>query len=111
MPLRRWAEWLLPATSSAWLASSGIRPGARLCPERLRQRRQERMLDSWLQQALQFPVPELEIVLGNYDGRHCGDLLGPENVIEPNKNANVIGGHVQENKKNAILSRKIPVSH
>jgi hypothetical protein len=67
------------------------------------------MQDSWLQQALQFPVPELEIILGQNGRRLCGALLGPENVIEPNKNANVIGGHNGKVKEVGFLAKE-PVS-
>ncbi len=38
-------------------------------------------------------------------------LLGYKKVIKPNQHGNVIGGHVQEVERNAILRRKFPVCH
>src|ERR1700733_8429132 len=52
-------------------------------------------------ETLQFPVPNIETVFGQRNRRLRSNFRRNEQVIEPDENAGVIGGHVDESEDEA----------
>jgi hypothetical protein len=49
-------------------------------------------------------------MLGQKNRRRNGTFLGDKEVVAPNQDANVVGGHVKEIEKIALLAKE-PIGH
>jgi hypothetical protein len=58
-------------------------------------------------QTLQFPVPHIEIVLGQRNRRLRSNFSGNEQIVKPDQDADMVRDHVDEIEPNAYLPRTV----